>query len=109
MCYHINSEEKNPKYLIISVIRTRCRHIGTDKEYTNEYPKQAPELSDTELGFLNSSNDIISGELDGILPDHDKVSGEIYPEKKTNESYMEIIEDDGKDTKEDENSKSDVC
>ena len=33
---------ENPKHLIRSVMWTRCRNIGTDKEYINEYPKQAP-------------------------------------------------------------------
>ena len=59
--YYINTEEKNPQYLIISVIRNRCSHIGTDKDYTNRDPKQALELNYMELGFLNSSNMIISG------------------------------------------------
>ena len=69
MCYHINTEENNPKYLIISVIRTRRRHIGTDKDCINEEPKQAPELNYMELGFLNLSNEVISGELEEIPPD----------------------------------------
>ena len=44
-----------------------------------------------ELGFLNSSNDIIYGDLDKIPPDQDKFYGEIEPEKKQNESDMEIM------------------
>ena len=62
-----------------------------------------------DLGFLKSSNDIIYGDLDEITPDHDKVSAEIEPEKKINESDMEISEIYGKDTDIDENSESDVC
>ena len=41
-----------------------------------------------ELGFLNSSNDIIYGDLDENLPDHDEISGEIEPEDKINDSDM---------------------
>ena len=75
--YYIKKEEKNENDLIRSVIWTRYRHIGTDKDCTNKYPKQVLELNDTELGFLNSSNDITSGDMDGILPGNDEVSGEI--------------------------------
>ena len=61
---------------------TRCRNIGTYKEYTNEDPNQVPELTEMELVFLKSSNDIIYGYLDEITPDHDKVSGDIELEIK---------------------------
>ena len=61
-----------------------------------------------ELGFLNSSNDIISGDLDKTPPDHGKVSGEIEPEKKINDSDMEISEYGGDDTEVDSNSKYDI-
>ena len=53
-----------------------------------------------ELGFINSSNNIISGYLDEIPPDHNEVSGYIEPENKINDSYMELSEDSGKDTEE---------
>ena len=56
-----------------------------------------------DLGFLTSSNDIISREIGGIPPDHEKVSGEIEPENKINDYYMKIIEDDREDTEEDSN------
>ena len=79
MCYYIKKNKKNPKYLIISVVRTSHEHIGTDKDYTNKDPNQAPEINDMELVFLNSSNGIIYGYLDEVQPDHDKVSGEIEP------------------------------
>ena len=46
-----------------------------------------------EVEFLNSSNDIISGELDDILPDQDKVPGEIEPEKIRNDYNAKISED----------------
>ena len=59
-------------------------------------------------GFIKSSNDIISGELDEIPPNHDKVSGEIESENKRNDSDMEISEDDGVDTQVDENREHDV-
>ena len=72
MCYYIKAEEKNPKYLTISVIRTRRRHIGTDTDYTNEKPKQVPEINATELCFLKSSNDITVGGLDEITHDCDE-------------------------------------
>ena len=42
VCYYIEKEGKKKNYLNISVIWTRCRHIGINKEYTNEKPKQAP-------------------------------------------------------------------
>ena len=106
--YYIKIEYKNPKSLIISVIQNRRKHIDTYKCYTNEYPKQAPELNYMELFFLNSSNDIISGDLDEITPNHNKVLGGIEPEKKRNDSDMEISEDDGEDIDEDANNKSDV-
>ena len=61
-----------------------------------------------ELDFLNSSYDIIYGDLDEITPDHKKVSGEIKPEKKRNDYDMEILEDDGEDKEEDTNRESDV-
>ena len=61
-----------------------------------------------ELGFLDSSNNIISGDMDEIMPDHDKVSCEIEPENIINDSDMEINEDNGKDKEEDANRKSDV-
>ena len=64
MWYYIKIEEKNPKYLIISVIRTILGNIGTYKEYTNEDPNQVPELTEMELVFLKSSNEIISGDLE---------------------------------------------
>ena len=60
------------------------------------------------LGFLNSSDDIISGDLGEIPPNCDKVSGEIEPEKKRNDSDMEIGEDYGKYTEVYANRKSDV-
>ena len=109
ICYYFNAEEKNPQYLIISVIRNRCRHIGTDKDYTNGDPKQALELNDMELGFLNSSNVIISGDMDEITPDQDKVSGEIEPENKIKDSDIEISEGRDEDTEVDEIRESDVC
>ena len=109
MCYYIKTEEKNQNYLIISVIRNRRRHTGIDKEYTNEDPKQATELNDTELGFLKSLNDIIYEYPDEILPDYDKVSREIETKKKRNESDLEIIENDNEDIEEDENSDHDIC
>ena len=59
-------------------------------------------------GFIKSSNDIISGELDETPPNHDKVSGEIESENKINDSDMEISEDDGVDTQVDENREYDV-
>ena len=62
-----------------------------------------------ELIFFNSSNDIISGDLDENPPDRDKVSGEVEQEKKINDSDIEISEYYGKDTEEDVNIKSDVC
>ena len=108
MCYYINTEEKNPKYLTRSVIRTRCRHNIIEKQYTNEELKQVPELNGIELGFTNSSNDTISGYLDEIIPDHDKVSRYKEPENKINDSVMEISEDNSKDTQVDANSKYDV-
>ena len=54
------------------------------------------------LGFLNYSNDNIYGDLDEIPPDHNEVSGYIEPEIKINDYDMEISEDAGKDTEEDE-------
>ena len=98
MWYYIKAEEKNSKYLIISVIRTRCRHIGTYKDYTNGDPKQALELNDMDLGFLKSSNVIIYGDMDEIMPDQDKVSGEIEPENKIKDYDMEISKGGGEDT-----------
>ena len=68
------------------MILTTRRHIGTDKEYNNEEPKQAPELNDRELCFIYSSNDIIYGELDENLPGRKFFSGKIEPEKKRNDS-----------------------
>ena len=61
-----------------------------------------------ELGFLNSSNDIIYDEIDEIPPDNDNVSGKIEPENKINDYAMEMSEDDGKDIEQDPNSESDV-
>ena len=90
-------------------VLTTCGHIGTDKEYNNEDPKQAPELNGRKLCFLYSSNDIISGELDKNLPGCKKVSGKIEPEKKINDSSIEISENDGNDTEVDENSEYGVC
>ena len=57
-----------------------------------------------ELIFFNSSNDIISGDLDENPPDRDKVSGEVEQEKKINDSDIEISEDGGEDSEVDENS-----
>ena len=82
-------------------MRTRYRNIGTDKENINKYPKQTPKFNEMGLGFLNYSNDIIYGDLDEILPDHNEVSGYIEPENKINVSDMEISEDADKDTVED--------
>ena len=70
------------KFLVISVIWTRHRHIDTEKYYTNEIPNQASELNRMELRFLNSTNDIISGEMGKISPGQDEVSEEIEPETK---------------------------
>ena len=67
-----------------------------------------PELNDMELGFLNSSNDILSRYIDKIRPDKDEFSGEIEPEKKRNDSGMEISEDGGEYTEEDANSEYDL-
>ena len=67
-----------------------------------------PEINATELCFLKSSNDITVGGLDEIPHDCDEFSGEIEPKKKGNDSDMEISEDDGKDTEEYADSKSDV-
>ena len=78
-------------------------------EYTNEDPKQELELNDTDLGFLNSSNDIISGKLDEITPDHNKVSREIEPEEKRNSCDIGITEDGDKDTEEDKYIESGIC
>ena len=64
MCYYIKTEEKNPNDFTISVIQTIHRHIGTAKDYTNKNPKQAMKLNNTELRFINSSNKIISGDMD---------------------------------------------
>ena len=102
------TEVINFNKLTISVNWTRCWHILANTGYTNEDPKQAPELNDMELSFINSSNDIIYGGLNKILPDNDKVSGEIEPEKNIKYSDTEISEDDGDNTKEYENIKSDV-
>ena len=60
------------------------------------------------LGFLNYSNDTIYWDLDEIPPDHNKVSGYIEPETKINDSDMEISEDAGKDTEEDEKKSYDA-
>ena len=43
------------------------------------------------IGLLNSSNEIIYGDMDENQPDQDEFSGEIEPEKKINKSDMEII------------------
>ena len=60
-------------------------------------------------GILNSSNDIIYGDMDEIPPDQDKVSGDIETENKINDYDMEISKDDGKDTEVYSNIKSDLC
>ena len=61
-----------------------------------------------ELVFINSSKYIISGYLDEIPTDHNKVSGDIKPEKKRNYSDMEISEEDGEDIELYANRESDV-
>ena len=62
-----------------------------------------------ELGFLNLSNDIISGDLDKIPPNHGKVLGEIEPKKKRNDYVTEISENDVKDIYVDANRNYYVC
>ena len=61
------------------------------------------------MGFLNSSNDIVSRDLGKIPPYHKEFSEEIELEKNRKESYMEISEDGGEDTEVDANSEFDVC
>ena len=61
------------------------------------------------LGSLNSSNAIIFGYLNESAIAQYKVSGEMEPEKKRNESDMEIKKDDGEDTEVDKNSEYDAC
>ena len=56
ICYYTNTEGKKPCYLIWSVIFTRGKNIGTDKEYVNYDANRAPKLEDMEMGFLNISN-----------------------------------------------------
>ena len=58
------SRIKITKYIIISVILNRSSHIGIETEYTNKEPNKYPELNAIELGFITSSNEIISGEMD---------------------------------------------
>ena len=62
-----------------------------------------------ELVFINSSNDIISRELDDIPPNNKEVSGYIEPKKKVNDSNMELCEDASEDTEVDANIKSNTC
>ena len=53
MCYYISIEGKKPCYLVRSFICTRRKKIDTEKEYVNYDATYAPELEETELGFLN--------------------------------------------------------
>jgi hypothetical protein len=63
MCYYIKTETtENPHYLIRSVICTRRKNIGTEKEYINEDSSQQPEVAELELGFLNKFQQTISSE-----------------------------------------------
>ena len=59
--------------------------------------------------FLTHQMRSFLGEMDGIMPDQDKVSGESQLEKKWYEFDTKISEDDGKDTEVDKNNKYEAC
>ena len=62
-----------------------------------------------DIGFLSSSNEIISGNLDEIISLSGKKSCDTEPENEINEPDMEIGKDDIKDLEVDANSKYDAC
>ena len=95
--YYIGIEGNDPCYLIWSVICTHTRNIGTSKEYVNDNAKNAPELEDTELVFLKTSNKpIYEDHRDYSTPEHGVYSGEIgsVDKKAETDPDMDIIDDD---------------
>ena len=80
----------------MSVICTHRKNIGTDKEYVNDDAKNAPELEDMGLDFLNTSNKpICEDDKDYSTPAQDVDSGAIWSvdNKVKTDSGMDISDD----------------
>eukprot|EP00957_Ditylum_brightwellii_P047126 3578653-Ditylum_brightwellii.AAC.1 len=70
MTYYIKTKDKNPRYLVRSIICTRRKKIGTDEEYVNEDSLLQPKLKDIELEFLNKLDQVVADQdlQDKLLP-----------------------------------------
>ena len=97
MYYYTRTEGKKPCYLILSVICTRRKNIGTEKEYVNDDAKHAPYLEDMELGFLKTANKhICEYHKDDSTPAQDADLGDIWSVENKVETYsdMDISDND---------------
>ena len=79
MTYYIKTEKKTGRnvYLIRSTICTRRKKIGTDKEYVNNDPDDAPEIGQMLVDF-KAKGKILDGDLEEE-PNEMEDSGEILP------------------------------
>ena len=72
MTYYIKTEESPFRYLIRSVICTRQRHVGTEREHVNKDSSLQPELREIELDFLNKDNEVILDNMIGEAEEENK-------------------------------------
>ena len=57
--YYIRTKGNNTCCIILSIICTHRKNIGTDKEYENADSNHVPGLEDMELGLLNTAKNPI--------------------------------------------------
>jgi hypothetical protein len=99
MTYHVRTEGKDPQYLIRSIICTRRKNIGTEKEHVNECSNLQPELKDIELNFANKHDKVITEPYEGdspIISGEDVVTqdpGENDDETPTKQMVHENVDD----------------
>ena len=61
LTYYIKTEGKNPQYLIWSIIVSRRKHVGTDREYVNkDIDQQKEELDAVKLDFLDRDENVFN-------------------------------------------------
>eukprot|EP00957_Ditylum_brightwellii_P010660 807462-Ditylum_brightwellii.AAC.1 len=106
MTYYIKTEEKQPKYLIWSIICSWWKHIGTNREHTNKNPDKQEELKELEFDLLNKNEEIIQDEKDDGRND-DLTSGESANSGENKDEHLPALvqreqEEDSDDEEEDD-------
>eukprot|EP00957_Ditylum_brightwellii_P113679 8667339-Ditylum_brightwellii.AAC.1 len=69
MTYYIKTKEPPCRYLIRSVICTRQKHVGMEREHVNDDSFFKPELKEIDLDFFNKDDEVIMNDTGGETED----------------------------------------